>query len=200
MSENQGSQTTSPAVRRDLPLWVLAASTLPATVDQAALASQHIVVRPPAFTNLGSETANFNTWINAPVLPSFNDPILNIIKPVDNLGTAAKRILGDHACDRLSSFLSYPPGWAGGKGKTVSTYSLGLLESFLLERIVFDTEPSLFFTREGFLQLSWESKNGHKIEIEFRGDRIEYFLEKNNSEGSLPSTNEGLQALVNLMH
>jgi hypothetical protein len=59
-----------------------------------------------------------------------------------------------------------------------------------LEFAVFtgDTKPSVFLTDQGCIELCWEDASGKAAQIEFRSAEIEFYIESQNSEGSVPNS------------
>jgi hypothetical protein len=102
------------------------------------------------------------------------------------LGENSKRIIGERGARRFEEFKTYQSGWDYGRGSPLSVRSVSVLNSFLsrfLDRTI--DQPSLFLTHQGNLQLGWENTNGSAIELEFFPDRIEFFVEALNEEGSV---------------
>lgn len=109
-----------------------------------------------------------------------------LIVSVDRLSKKVAKILGSSGVQRFEEFKMYHSGWDHGYGKSLSYKSVAVMESFLSMLSILDTEPSIFFTREGNLQLGWEDKEGKVIELEFFPDRIEYYLEGRSLESEVP--------------
>jgi hypothetical protein len=107
------------------------------------------------------------------------------IKGADMLSGYAVQIIGEHGLQRFLNFQRYQKGWDFGRGEPLSSCSTGALEYFLNLYSAFDDEPSLFLTDNGNLSLGWESRDGGAIELEFFPDKIEYYIEKANIEGSI---------------
>lgn len=108
------------------------------------------------------------------------------IKPTDNLSIKSLTIIGDNGLKRFEEFIQYRDGWDFGIGETLSSQSIALLDTFI--NIYFDcfkTEPSLFLTRAGNLQLGWEDKHEKAIELEFFPNKIEYYIESKEEEGEV---------------
>ena len=105
-----------------------------------------------------------------------------------SLSEQTKRIVGENGVDRFEEFRAYPDGWDYGRGRHLSTRSVRLMNSFL-DRLpeLAEEEPSLFLTHQGNLALGLEDAQGNAVELEFFSDRIEYYFEALNEEGSLES-------------
>lgn len=112
-----------------------------------------------------------------------------VLKRVDELGKAAKRVIGELGCARFTNFLNYRDGWDGGVAKRLSFESVAVLEYFIANYSEFATEPSLFLTRSGNLKLGWEDASGSTVEVEFKPDSFSYFIEQNNEEGNIKYSN-----------
>jgi hypothetical protein len=104
----------------------------------------------------------------------------------DVLSEDSKRILGEDGLRRFEEFKHYHLGWDSGHGKPLSSHSVSAFQSFL-ERWpeLADCEPSLFLTHQGNLQLGWKDAHDHIVELEFFRDKIEFYLECLNEEGSV---------------
>jgi hypothetical protein len=109
-------------------------------------------------------------------------------KPPITLNDNAKRIIGDNGLRRFKEFQSYQEGWEFGQGKRLSLYSVRTFEWVLMRLPELAVqEPSLFLTRNGNLQLGFEDAQGSTIEIEFFPNRVEYYMEASDEEGSIPA-------------
>jgi hypothetical protein len=98
--------------------------------------------------------------------------------------------LGPKGWGRLHHFRHYySAGWGDGSGKPLSPRSLETFYRFL-ESITFsaNANPSLFLTDEGFIELCWEDQLSKAIQVEFRSAGIEFYVEANQLEDSVPTT------------
>ena len=59
-----------------------------------------------------------------------------------------------------------------------------------LESAVFtgDAKPSVFLTDQGCIELCWEDESGKAVQLEFRPGEIEFYVESQNSEGTVPNS------------
>jgi hypothetical protein len=106
------------------------------------------------------------------------------------LSENARRALGENGLLRLFEFSEFRAGWDAGRGQPLSIGSLSSLEWFLDQLPELSaSEPSLFLTRNGNLQLVFENARGDAIEIEFFPNKLEYYFEGGEEEGSLELTN-----------
>jgi hypothetical protein len=111
---------------------------------------------------------------------------VEVIKYTDDLSDKSKNILGENGVSRFYDFLLYDEGWDFGRGEPLSKYSIAILDIFLnLFEDLRKREPSLFLTRSGNLQLSWEDDLEQIIEVEFFPNKIEYYIESNDEEGEM---------------
>jgi len=109
-----------------------------------------------------------------------------VIKYIDDLSNKSKEILGENSVSRFYEFLSYDRGWDFGKGEALSKHSIAILDIFLnCFQEIKEKEPSIFLTRAGNLQLSWEDKFDNPIEVEFFPNKLEYYIETNSEEGEI---------------
>lgn len=102
------------------------------------------------------------------------------------LSVEAITVIGENGRRRFEEFSRYNAGWYGGVGKKLSKWSVSIFERFIKEvpelKVV---RPSLFLTFEGNLQLGWTNKSGHRIELDFLPDKIEYFIEPLDQDESV---------------
>jgi len=102
------------------------------------------------------------------------------------LGETAIRILGENGQRRFQEFTRYQAGWDVGRGAPLSPRSATILEAFLARLPGLATyQPSIFLTHNGNLELGWEDSGGSAIEIEFWPDRIGYYFEGLDEEGTV---------------
>jgi hypothetical protein len=97
--------------------------------------------------------------------------------------------LGPKGWVRLHHFRHYySAGWGDGSGKPLSPRALEMFYRFI-ETAVFngETKPSIFLTDQGFIELCWEDRSGKAVQLEFRPAEIEFYIESQDSEGSVPN-------------
>src|SRR5438045_1455889 len=90
---------------------------------------------------------------------------------------------------RLHHFhLYYSAGWGDGSGRPLSPRAMETLSRFL-ESVEFpdNVRPSVFLTREGFIELCWEDATGKAVQAEFRSNDIEFYIESQGIEETVPS-------------
>ncbi len=126
------------------------------------------------------------------------------IKPTDSLSKKAIAIIGENGADRFEEFKQYKSGWDLGIGEPLSPQSIALLDTFInFYYDCFKTEPSLFLTNSGNLELGWEDKNGQEIELEFFPNKIEFYIESIGEEGEViiqpDSPLEGIQEVMDIV-
>ena len=98
--------------------------------------------------------------------------------------------LGPKGWVRLHHFRHYySAGWGDGAGKPLSPRALEMFYRFLeFANFTGDTKPSVFLTDQGCIELCWEDASGKEVQIEFRPNEIEFYIESENSEGTVPSS------------
>jgi hypothetical protein len=112
------------------------------------------------------------------------------------LSENSKRVIGENGVRRFEEFKQYHDGWDHGRGKPLSAHSVATLEEFLRQMPELATvEPSLFLTHNGNVQLGWEDAERNAVEVEFFPDRIEYYIESRDEEGSVRK--QALHQLIN---
>lgn len=127
-------------------------------------------------------------------------PEIEVFVATDTLSEAAQKIVGENGVRRLQEFVDYPVGWDSGKGHPLARKSVAVLEAVLRElRHEFKTQPSIFLTRAGNLQLAWESDDGAPIEMECGPERIEYYVGKRDAEGDVIASQEGIRKIAQLI-
>lgn len=98
--------------------------------------------------------------------------------------------LGAKGWGRLHHFRHYySGGWGDGSGKPLSPRALETFYRFL-ESATFpeNSEPSLFLTDAGCIELCWEDLSGKAVQVEFKPDEIEFYLEARQIEDSIPNS------------
>lgn len=113
----------------------------------------------------------------------------------DYLSKKSIDLIGQHGLNRFLEFKQYKFGWDSGCGKELSSRSVAILEYFISRLGELPTEPSLFFTREGNLQLGWEDEEGKSIEVECFPSHIEYYIEATGAEDSVALDGDELESL-----
>jgi hypothetical protein len=98
--------------------------------------------------------------------------------------------LGSKGWGRLTIFRRYfSARWGDGSGRPLSPRALETFCRFL-ESATFPqgSKPSLFLTDAGCIELCWEDSSGKAVQVEFRSAEIEFYLEKQDLEGSVPDS------------
>jgi len=81
-----------------------------------------------------------------------------------------------------------PPAGATAR-QTVVPRALETFYRFLgVGNISPGVKPSLFLTDAGCIELCWEDSSGKAVQVEFRPAEIEFYLEKQDLEGSVPGS------------
>ena len=105
---------------------------------------------------------------------SWDDIVFRTIIPQPNVLSELQRIvrrnLGYRSARRLKKLTSYEAGWDGCDSKTASPYSANLLAAFLTTYEKFPTNPSIFLTHNGYLELSWEDRKGQLVSVVFEDE------------------------------
>lgn len=128
--------------------------------------------------------------------PDYGEQHRTIIVSTDRLDDRAASALGENGIKRFKEFQQYKEGWDSGTGKPLSLRSVAVLEFFMNSFTGFPEEPSLFFTRDGNLQLGWEDASGKTVEFEFFPDQIEYYIEAKNTEGRINIDQRELKDII----
>lgn len=98
--------------------------------------------------------------------------------------------LGPKGWGRLLHFRHYySAGWGGGSGKPLSPRALETFYRFL-ESATFPSGsvPSVFLTDEGCIEVCWEDSARKAVQVEFRPAEIEFYVEAQQIEDSVPAS------------
>lgn len=104
--------------------------------------------------------------------------------------------IGKHSAARLGLFSKYEYGWDGAEGKPLLPGSISTFRDFLRKYTFAASNPSLFMSSRGNIQIAWEDTSGQEIEVEFFPNKIEYFIERLGEEESVPATTAGIRRLA----
>jgi hypothetical protein len=99
--------------------------------------------------------------------------------------------LGAKGWGRLHHFRHYySTGWGDGSGRPLSPRALETFYRFL-ESATFPqgAKPSLFLTDAGCIELCWEDAAQKAVQVEFKSTEIEFYIEAEEREGSVPTGN-----------
>jgi hypothetical protein len=107
-----------------------------------------------------------------------------IARPLE-LSKEAVAALGAHNAERFSKLSALQNGWHFGHGKALQSASLRSIEAFLILHNSFPERCSLFLSEDGNLELVWRSERNETTSLEFYGNRIEYYIETLEEEGSI---------------
>ena len=125
--------------------------------------------------------------------------INEVLTNIEKLSQRVINIIGENGAKRFEVFKQYREGWDNGYGLPLSMRSTAVMESFLYKFSNFKTEPSLFLTRNGNLQLGWENKYGQIAELEFYPDKIEYYMEALDIEGQIGLDEQEIKKTVSML-
>ena len=126
------------------------------------------------------------SWQGTYPLEDWTDCPKDVVKRLDGLGRRSQKILGAEIVSRLELLKKYDRDWDTGGAMPLQSGSIAMLDGFVSKFSDFGAiPPSLFLTRGGNLQLSWEDKSGDAIEIEFFPDRAEYYIAGKQLEGEV---------------
>lgn len=98
--------------------------------------------------------------------------------------------LGAKGWGRLHHFRNYySAGWGEGTGKPLSPRALETFYRFL-ESATFPagSTPSVFLTDEGCIEVCWEDLKRKAVQVEFRPTEIEFYVEAQQLEDSVPAS------------
>ena len=98
------------------------------------------------------------------------------------------RKLGAKGWGRVLHFSRfYTPGW-GEKGRVLSPKALDAFYRFIEEAIfpAGKSNPSVFLTDRGGIELCWEDNTGASVQVEFTGTGAEFYRAATEEEGVVP--------------
>jgi hypothetical protein len=112
---------------------------------------------------------------------SFSGPEL----VVDNPYHIGLLVLRQKGMERLHSFVTeYQEGWGDGCGKPLRRETLDALFLFMAHApINIGSNPSIFFTEDGSLELAWDDLKGNDVRVEFTEIGVFYHFAKTGKEG-----------------
>jgi hypothetical protein len=98
--------------------------------------------------------------------------------------------LGAKGWGRLHHFRDYySAGWGEGSGKPLSPRALETFYRFLESaRFPEGSVPSVFLTDDGCIEVCWEDSVGKAVQLEFRPAEIEFYIEAQQLENSVPAS------------
>ncbi|MFO0795013.1 MAG: hypothetical protein U0586_13260 [Candidatus Brocadiaceae bacterium] len=152
------------------------------------------------FTYSPSTDTNCLVQITCPSFKEVEKPSELVIVNTDQLSKKTATILGKNGLERFEAFKKYSKGWDGGFGVPLSNRSIAVMEYFISQFSNFQSEPSLFLTPNGNLQLGWENSHGQVIEMEFYPDKIEYYMEACEIEGKVNLDKKSTDWLISLLY
>ena len=98
--------------------------------------------------------------------------------------------LGAKGWGRLHHFRHYySTGWGESSGRPLSPRVLETFYRFLeLATFPEGPKPSVFLTDAGCIELCWEDPSGKAVQVEFKPAEIEFYLQNQDFEGSVPGS------------
>ncbi len=98
--------------------------------------------------------------------------------------------LGPKGWGRLHHFRHYySAGWGDGSGRPLSPRALETFYRFLESaRFPEGSMPSVFLTDEGCVEVCWEDLDRKAVQVEFRSTEIEFYVEAQQLEDSVPAS------------
>jgi len=98
--------------------------------------------------------------------------------------------LGPRGWGRLHHFRHYySAGWGSGLGKPLSPRALETFYRFLeAARFPARSVPSVFLTDDGCIEVCWEDSDGKAVQLEFGPAEIEFYVEAQQLEDSVPAS------------
>jgi len=151
------------------------------------------------FTYFPSTDTNYLVRIAYPFWRETEKPLEPVFVNIDQLSEKTVTILGKNGLERFETFKKYSKGWDSGCGLPLSHRSVAVMEYFINQFSDFHSEPSLFLTPNGNLQLGWENTHGQVIELEFYPDKIEYYIEACEIEEKVNLDKKSMDWLISML-
>jgi hypothetical protein len=98
------------------------------------------------------------------------------------LGDLVGRVLGERAALRFSELSKIGSGWDFGYGDALHEAAIVNFSALLSQTLTPPTNPKLFLTRDGSLEMRWRSESEGRISIFVKDDRFEVFKSKTEEE------------------
>lgn len=96
-------------------------------------------------------------------------------------------ILGENCFQRFVDFSKWPDGWDHGSGDAIGWRTYENLLNFLdSARFRTSHPPSLFLTNEGYLEISWDGKDGAELSVTISPAGGHFFRSSDGSEQDYP--------------
>ncbi len=151
------------------------------------------------FTSFQSTDTNCLVEIVEPYFGETKKQLEMVLVNTDQLSEKVAKILGKNGLKRFDAFKRYPKGWDGSNGLPLSYKSIAVMEYFISYFEDFHSEPSLFLTPNGNLQLGWENTHDQVVEIEFYPGKIEFYIEALEKEGQSSLDEQSMNWLVSVL-
>lgn len=100
------------------------------------------------------------------------------IRTVDHLALA----LGALGIERLRHLKTLKVGWDGSDAKALDERSVALARRFFDTNEIAPKNVAVFFTKDGYLSLSWEDREGRDVEIDFSLDTVSAYFDGSGEE------------------
>jgi hypothetical protein len=111
------------------------------------------------------------------------------------ISAAAKAAIGSTGLSRLEAFFQLQPGWDGKASKPIDLNSVADFSKFFDETSLCPSGLGIFMSAQGNMVINWPDQKGQLIELEFHSSGVDYFVERNEEEGTLPRKT-GFNALL----
>lgn len=104
------------------------------------------------------------------------------------ISNRAKSALGSTGVHRLQNFLRLQAGWDGQSSKPIDLRSVAAFSDFFAETGLQPDQLGVFMSAQGNVVVNWPDRDGQLVELEFQSSELEYFIERNEEEGSIPNS------------
>ena len=108
------------------------------------------------------------------------------------ISNAAKEAIGNSGIARLESFFNLQTGWDGAESKAINLESVEMFSNFFDYTNFRHDELAVFMSAYGNVVINWPEHDNEIIELEFSPSGIDYFIERNEEEGTVTYDNIGL--------
>lgn len=110
-----------------------------------------------------------------------------IVSPEDAIAAlhpAVRDFIGEKGVQRLLAFTKYHDGWDGIGSRGLNENSLLTFERFFGAQDFKPAGMAIFMSSQGNVVTNWLTESG-LVEVEFTESGLDFFVEKNNNEGSI---------------
>ncbi|MFA7496346.1 MAG: hypothetical protein AB7C98_04775 [Acidithiobacillus sp.] len=111
----------------------------------------------------------------------------------------ARNVLGTAGLKRLENFFRLKSGWDGRDSKPINLSSVEAFSDFFTSTSFCPKRLGIFMSGRGNVVVNWLDQHEHLTELEFEPSSVDYFIERNGEEGTVPRNKLGFSKLFNVV-